>query len=81
MPLQFVGIKNKVIRKLGMRLQINVYIDICIGLQINIIYNSSLLFIPLGSSVKPLSIRNASQALRMESQDVRMSSNGISSMS
>ena len=58
-----------------------IYIDMCIGLQINIIYSSCLLFIPLGSSVWPLPIRNASWALRMESRDVRMISNGRSSMS
>ena len=51
------------------------------GLQINIIYNSSLFFIALGSSVWHLSIINASRALRMESRDVWMSSTGMSSMS
>ena len=34
-------------------------------------HGGSSLFIPLGSSVWRLSIRNASRALRMESRDVR----------
>ena len=56
LPVQFFEIQILAIRKVGIRLEKNVYIDICLGLQINIIYNSSLLFIP--------------RALRMESRDV-----------